>query len=383
MYYFTAKQTPSCHQMTIEEFLFDTYTTCNTEPSDGTSTRTYEVERINHRMREFANVPRLVEVLKKFNAMTDEIRSKPIESMYYEFHIPKKSGGLRKIDAPNEELKAAQYMLKGILENDFNAGYHTSAFAYIKGRSTLDAVNKHVQNQSNWYGKLDLSNFFGSTTQEFVMQQLSMVYPFCEVMACQDGREELEKAIAIAFLDGGLPQGTPISPLLTNIIMIPIDYNLAKGFRDLNGHRYIYTRYADDFIISSRHDFNIREIESFVNGVLQKFNAPFRINKEKTRYGSAAGRNWCLGVMVTKNEDGDVYASIGRKKKKQFETMLYSFATDILAGKHWPLEDIMVMEGYRSYYKMIEGVSIDKIVEHIGNKIGVNIPKMIKEQLSV
>lgn len=387
MYYFTTKSTPGFHQMTIEEFLFETYSPSDlifdAQKSNTTNTKTYEVRSINTRMREFANVPRLIEILRKFNAMTEDIRGKPIRQMYYEFHIPKRSGGLRKIDAPKEELKAAQYALKSILENDFSASYHTNAFAYIKGRSTLDAVNRHIDNKSEWYGKLDLSNFFGSTTKEFVLQQLSMIYPFCEVMSCQDGKTELEKALSIAFLDGGLPQGTPISPLLTNIIMIPIDYTLSKGFRDLNGHRYIYTRYADDFIISSRHDFNIREIGDFVNSVLKQFNAPFRINNEKTRYGSAAGRNWCLGVMVTKDEEGDIYASIGRKKKKQFENMLYAFGVDTLAGNPWPLEDIKVMDGYRSYYKMIEGKTIDRVIAHTGSKLGVDLEKMIKDHLKL
>ena len=381
MYYFTVKQAPIYHQMTLEEFLFDTYVANDFANKNTTNTRTYCVNRINARMKAFANTEYLIKVLHDFNVSTESLRSKPIKDLYYEFHIPKKSGGLRKIDAPSDELKVAQYALKTILENEFNACYHTSAFAYIHGRSTIDAINRHVENKSQWYGKLDLSNFFGSTTPEFIMRQLSMIYPFCEVIETQEGKRELETALSIAFLDGGLPQGTPLSPLLTNLIMIPIDFELSNGFRDLNGHRYIYTRYADDFIISSRHDFNINEIEGFVNSVLKGFCAPFRINNEKTRYGSAAGRNWCLGVMITKNESGEVCTTIGRQKKRQFETMLYSFAKDTMSGTRWPLEDVMTMEGYRHYYQMIEGDSINRIVEHIGKKVGADIVKMIKEQI--
>ena len=105
------------------------------------------------------------------------------------------------------------------------------------------------------------------------------------------------------------------------------------------------------------------------------------INSKKTRYGSAAGRNWCLGVMITKNEDGNVYKSIGRQKKRQFETMLYSFVNDTRKGVFWTLEDVMTLEGYRNYYAMVEGDSINAIVEHIGKKMNANIVQMIKEQL--
>lgn len=382
MYYFTCKQAPAYHQMTLEEYLFggDSWKR-RINTSNTTCTRTYAVERISEKMQRFVNVYELIHKLEEFNNSTEKFRESPIKDFYYEFYIPKKSGGLRKIDAPNDELKAAQYALKAILENDFNASYHTSAFAYINGRSTIDAVNVHINNNSQWYGKLDLSNFFGSTTPEFVMNQLSMIYPFCEVCKVPDGKEVLYKAMDIAFLNGGLPQGTPLSPLLTNIIMIPIDHIICNKLRDYKGNHYVYTRYADDFIVSSRCKFNIYEIVDFINEVLNEFNAPFNINSKKTRYGSAAGRNWCLGVMITKNEDGNVYKSIGRQKKRQFETMLYSFVNDTRNGVFWTLEDVMTLNGYRKYYEMVEGDSINAIVEHIGKKMNANIVQMIQEQL--
>ena len=73
--------------------------------------------------------------------------------------------------------------------------------------------------------------------------------------------------------------------------------------------------------------------------------------------------------------------TIVRQKKRQFETMLYSFAKDTMSGTRWPLEDVMTMKGYRHYYQMIEGDSINRIVEHIGKKVGADIVKMIKEQI--
>ena len=364
--------------MTLEEFLFEV----DTKPQaiinpNLTNTRTYEVERINEKFLERFDIAKLVTKLSQFNCSTEELRQKPRKDLYHTFHIPKKSGGLRKIDAPNPELMDALRRLKTIFEEDFKALYHTSAFAYVKHRSTVDAVKRHQANESRWFGKYDLSNFFGSTTIDFAMKMLGMVFPFSEVIKFAVGERELRKAIELAFLDGGLPQGTPISPLITNIMMIPVDYKLANGFRDFNHQRFVYTRYADDFLVSSKYTFSFREVENFIVDILKSFDAPFTIKSEKTRYGSSAGSNWNLGVML--NKDNEI--TVGHKKKRQFQAMLASYVMDKKNGKEWDKSDVQTMEGYRNYYRMIEGDNIDKMVAHIGEKFGVDIVRLIKYDL--
>ena len=289
------------------------------------------------------------------------------------------SSAFRRIDAPKDELMLELRKLKAIFENDFKVLYHTSAFAYIKRRSTLDAVKKHQENESRWFGKYDLSNFFGSTTVDFIIKMFSMVYPFSEVVMRKEGKEELIKAIELATLDGVLPQGTPISPLITNVMMIPIDYKLSNGLRDFDRQRFVYTRYADDFLISSKYDFDVRKVEDFIVKTLAEFDAPFTIKAEKTRYGSSAGSNWNLGVML--NKDNEI--TVGFKKKREFQAMLASYVKDTMGGMPWDKSDVQVMEGYRNYYRMVEGETIDRIVSHIGTKFGVDIVSMIKSDLSL
>lgn len=378
MFYITVMQPPMYRQMTLEEFLFEV----DTKPQaminpNLTNTRTYEVERISEKFLERFDVAKLVTKLSQFNASTEELRAKPRHDLYRTFHIPKKSGGLRKIDAPEPELMDALRRLKTIFEEDFKALYHTSAFAYVKHRSTVDAVKRHQANESKWFGKYDLSNFFGSTTIDFAIKMLGMVFPFSEVIKSTVGERELRKAIELAFLDGGLPQGTPISPLITNIMMIPVDYKLANGFRDFNHQRFVYTRYADDFLVSSKYTFSFREVEKFIVDTLKSFGAPFTIKPEKTRYGSSAGSNWNLGVML--NKDNEI--TVGHKKKRQFQAMLASYIMDKKNGKDWDKSDVQTMEGYRNYYRMIEGDTIDKMVAHIGEKFGVDVVQLIKDDL--
>lgn len=453
-YYITVMQPPMYHQMTLEEFLFETDSRPQLINPNMTNTRTYEVESISDKFLERIDVAKLITALVQFNEAFESVHSQPRETLYNTFYTEKKGKGMpyvfkkmfeiqksyvecdssavcrevgttlrkmltqhstetdaeltkatvehcvnyltdhgftitteqltsivkeayRRIDAPKDELSNALRQLKTIFEEKFNALYHTSAFAYVKRRSTLDAVKRHQANESKWFGKYDLSNFFGSTTVDFVIKMFSMVFPFSEVVKYPIGKEALETAISLCMLNGGLPQGTPISPLITNIMMIPVDFKLANGLRDFNNQRYIYTRYADDFLVSSKYNFKFREIEQFIVDTLASFDAPFTIKAEKTRYGSSSGKNYNLGIML--NKDNQI--TVGYQKKRKFQAMLHSFVMDAQNGNDWSLEDVRVLEGLRNYYRMIEGDTIDSIIKHMSEKHNVNIMAMIKDRL--
>lgn len=389
MVYITVKQSPQYHQMSLEELLFGELETPRSQVlinPNLTNTRTYAVDAVSEKFTKRIDVDKLIAKLERFNEETKELRDKPRHDLYYEFHIPKKSGGLRKIDAPEPELKDALYHLKTIFEEDFFALYHTSAYAYIKKRSILDCLKKHQQNESRWFCKLDLSNFFGSTTLEFVMNMLSTIFPFSEVVRYPAGKQALSDALSLAFLDGGLPQGTPFSPIITNIMMIPIDFTIANALRDYKWvnkkgeevqQRFVYTRYADDFQVSSKYDFEYKVIEKLIVNTLSSFNAPFKLNESKTRYGSSAGRNWNLGLMLNGNNE----ITVGHQKKRQFQAMLSSYVMDKKNGRDWDKSDIQTMDGYRNYYHMVEPDTIDKIIEHLSKKFDVDIIKMMKDDL--
>lgn len=377
MIYFTIKQPIKYKQFTLEDLLSGKALYPVASNKYQTNTRTYELDAPMAKMSSLFDISELINKLTEFNNKHSELMSAERSSLYHTFHIPKRKGGFRRIDAPNDELKDALTELKNIFEEDFGVLYHTSAFAYVKKRSTIDAAKKHQMNNSKWFGKYDLTDFFGSTTLDFVLKQLSSIYPFSELMKVPIGLEELGKALDLAFLNGGLPQGTPFSPLITNVIMIPIDYKLFNALRSFNKQTFVYTRYADDFIISSKYEFDAKAVESLISKVLKDFDAPFNIKPQKTRYGSSAGSNWILGVML--NKDNEI--TVGHKKKKHLQTMLSNYVLDKKNGKAWSREDIQVMEGYRSYYKMVEKETIDRIIDHINAKFEVNVVRMIKDDL--
>ncbi len=323
------------------------------------------------------NFAKIVEQFLRFNEKYNTlINTEDKSKLYHSFKIPKRSGGLRQINAPTPPLMEALRELKIIFEDFMFATYHTSAFAYVKGRSTIDALKRHQGNKSKWFLKLDFHDFFGSTTKEFLRQQLKMIFPF-NVLYEKSWEEPLETALSLCFLNGGLPQGTPISPMLTNLMMIPVDHALSKHLREHSPH-LVYTRYADDLLISGDLKFDYKQVCDEIKGVLDKFNAPFSLNDKKTRFGSSAGSNWNLGLML--NKDNNI--TVGNKIKKRFKVKLYCFLNDFKNGTPWELEDVQEFAGVLSYYRMVEKEYFNKVIKTYNEKFNIDTELVLKQLLS-
>lgn len=341
-------------------------------------TRTAYRVKTPDRLLNNINFSAMIAVLESFNEKYRALIATDDKStLYHSFKIPKRSGGLRQIDAPLDDLMQALRELKFIFEKKLFASYHTCAFAYVRGRSTIDAVKRHQRNNSKWFLKLDYHNFFGSTTPEFVMNMLSQIFPYNELLKSQRGKNALDKALSLCFLNGGLPQGTPISPTITNLMMIPIDHAIAKYAREHSPH-LTYTRYADDILLSSDLKFSWNNVQNDIIEIVNKFNAPFSLNTAKTRFGSSAGRNWNLGVML--NKDNQI--TVGHNKKKVFKAMLFQFCSDYKNGNLWSVDDVQHLQGLKSYYEMVEGDTIKTIIKTYSQKMNMDINQKIKEILT-
>lgn len=433
MPYVVTRLSPRKKEIDLLDFLNDLVTLDMMLPPtkyQETGTRTFYYDHIKPEKLEQLNIPKQIAVLEMFyenykhldicngdenynyelqldiirkyksKGLTEEEANKACEhdlrergykffTLYDTFWVPKKSSKpgqkkWRRIDAPCDELKNCLKSLKIIFEGLMNGCYyHTTAFAYIGGRSNINAPSKHANNKSNWYLKLDFSNFFGSITPDFTMRMLSEIYPFSEIIKDERGKAAIENCINLGFLNGVLPMGTPLSPTLTNIIMIPIDYNINKCLskkkaispNGIEGN-YIYTRYADDISISNRFKFNHQEIMDCIKTVLDYYDSPLKINSEKTRFNSNAGSNWMLGVMI--NQDHKV--TVGYKRKKQLKAALTNYMLDRANGRSWMLEDVQHLQGEVAYCRSVEPETIDYILDNYSKKYG-NIREAIKADI--
>lgn len=374
--YITVRQKAYTYQLTWDDIMNDVTPSMPWGSPGCIGTITRIVYTIPPQVCEKANIPHMIQRLQAFVSQHEKLYQANRNELYRTFFIPKNSGGLRRIDAPNQPLMDALRELKTILEVDCGALYHTSAFAYVKNRCCVDAIRKHQRNESNWFLKLDFKNFFGSTTPEFLYRMITQSFPFCEIVRNPAGEAALRKALDLCFLNGGLPQGTPISPTLTNIMMIPIDHRI---FNTLAKRKIVYTRYADDLLISAVESFDQAKMSAFVNKVLSEMHAPFRINDEKTRYGSRKGANWNLGVML--NKDNNI--TVGHMKKKHFKAALCNFICDYQNGKRWSADEVQTLRGQLSFFRSVEPEYFDYIVRHMNAKFSTNIDALMRVCLSI
>lgn len=294
------------------------------------------------------------------------------EEQYYEFNIPKASGGLRKISAPKENFKHALKTVQAIFKQ-IKCLPHSAAYAYIDNVSCKDALEKHQKNKSKWFLKIDLTDFFTNCTEEFVYQQITQLYPFYYFN--EESLEKLKQVIKICCLHGSLPQGSPISPLLTNLVMVPYDYKLKKFLKKETGNHYCYTRYADDILISSKASFNFQTLIKHIKTILN----PFQIKDKKTRYGSLAGSNWNLGLML--NKDNEI--TLGHKKKKILNAMLNNFLRDFRNNIKWSQQNVYTLQGQLSYLSHIEPDYYTHIINKYENKYKLKYKKAISISLKI
>ena len=291
----------------------------------------------------------------------------PVEH-YKEFKIPKKTHGFRTINAPDDILKPKMAKVAKILSDELQILAHDSAWAYVKGRDVITAMKEHQKNNSRWFLKLDLKDFFSSCSVDFIVQQLEKIYPFAVYPST------MPRVIAnFATLNGGLPQGTPLSPMLTNLIMVEIDYKINRLIYDLTQEAglfkqsYVYTRYADDIIISAKNDFKYDIIIEAIDNLLE--DTPLTINREKVRYGSSSGRNWNLGIMYNKDNE----LTIGYREKQKLKVTIYNYIHDGL----WPLEDLRWLLGKLNWLHNVQPDYFEGLMNYYKNKYNVDVIKNI------
>ncbi len=205
--------------------------------------------------------------------------SKNVDKYYYSTTIKKRSGGVRKLNVPDDTLKFMQRcILKRILCELPVSKYAT---AYKKGATLKD--NAKVHSAKKYILKLDLKDFFDSIT-------------FMQVYNAAFSTRYFPKQIGVILTtlctrEDVLPQGTPTSPALSNLVM--------KNFDDSFGswcakRGFSYTRYCDDITVSS--DNELKGVYSKCKFMLSKMG--FEINEKKTRFITNASRQTVTGLTV-------------------------------------------------------------------------------------
>jgi retron-type reverse transcriptase len=230
---------------------------------------------------------------------------------YKTFHIPKKSGGVRDISAPKALLKSFLTYTNKLLQAFYDAPEYVTGF--VPEKSVVDNAERHVG--MNYVFNTDLKDFFPSITKSRVWATLKHPpFKFNDTIA--DAIAGL--CCTEVKIDGEmrwiLPQGSPCSPTLTNIVCRNLDRQLHRLAKKYNLR---YSRYADDITFSSNRnvfqkggDFQ-QELESIITG------QHFTINEKKTRLQKKNERQEVTGLIVSDR------VNVTREYVRSIDNLLY------------------------------------------------------------
>lgn len=186
-----------------------------------------------------------------------------LEYQYSEINISKKSGGTRTLNVPSENLK---YIQRWILDNIlYCITCHEYVTGFMPSKSTVDNAKVHV-NKGCVIG-LDIKDFFPTIhfgRVKGLFQKMGYTKHLSIVLA------------NLCTFQGKLPQGSPTSPYIANLVCTKLDYRIVKLCVKNNMN---YTRYADDITISGE-----RGIEKFVVTIKKIIQSEgFEVNNKKER----------------------------------------------------------------------------------------------------
>lgn len=280
---------------------------------------------------------------------------------YTTFLIKKKSGGDRVINSPHASLRLILKCFSKILESIYEP--NDVAMGFISGRSIVDNARLHVG--KNFIYNIDLKDFFYSFDRNKV--KMALMKPpfnlnnekeklsFFLASLCTHSIE-IENEVKIV-----LPQGSPTSPILTNIICQVLDRRL-KGLS--KRFKATYSRYADDITFSSKENIFINpEFQEELKRIIH--DQQFTINSSKTRLQKRGFKQDVTGLIVNEK------VNVPYKYVKQLRMWMYYIEkyglekAEIIFNKDYKKERkhtknvntpmINVLDGKLMYLKMVKG----------------------------
>jgi RNA-directed DNA polymerase len=264
--------------------------------------------------------------------------------------IPKPDGGVRKLGIPSVLDRLIQQAVMQVLQRRWDRTFSDHSYGFRPGRSAHQAVAKaqqYIAEGHGWCVDLDLEKFFDRVNHDKLMGQIAK--------RVEDKR--LLKLIR-AFLNAGVmenglvspsvegtPQGGPLSPLLSNLVLDELDQELER-----RGHRFV--RYADDSNIYVRSErAGQRVMESITRFITQKLK--LKVNEAKSAVARPQKRKF-LGFSFSVGPE--VKRAIAPKALDRFKQRIREISRRAkgVSMKTTMEELAPYMRGWRSYFGFCE-----------------------------
>jgi len=274
---------------------------------------------------------------------------------YVRFQIPKKVGGTRLISAPMPRLKRAQrWLLDHVLSK---VALHDAAHGFVVDRSIVTNARPHVG--ANVVVNIDLKEFFPTFTFRRIKGMFEALgygeeaATLFALLTSEPEVDEVELDGLSYFVARGarkLPQGSPASPAITNIICRRLDKRLEGMARSAG---FVYSRYADDLTFSAKTAEAGANVGKLLRRVRYAVAAEgFVPHEKKTRILRRGRRQEVTGVVVNEKP------AIARDVLKRFRALLFQLDKDGPKGKRWGNREgdavLSSAVGFASYVAMVD-----------------------------
>ncbi len=269
--------------------------------------------------------------------------------------IPKPDGGVRQLGIPTVLDRLLQQAIAQVLTPLFEPLFSNHSYGFRPGRSAHQAIKQaqvYVQAGYEWVVDIDLEKFFDRVNHDMLMARVARVVKDKRVLKLI--RAYLNSGVMVngVVLDTeeGTPQGGPLSPLLSNIMLDDLDKELEK-----RGHKFV--RYADDcniYVQTRRAGERVMEsVKTFLEKKLK-----LKVNPKKSKVDRAT-RVKFLGFSFYKRK-GEVLIRVATRSLERFRGKLRRLTKRTRSGK---LEDIIqeinqYTMGWMGYYRQANTPSV-------------------------
>lgn len=234
--------------------------------------------------------------------------------------IPKAGGGQRGLGIPNVVDRVVQEAVRQVLEPLYEPTFHPASHGFRPGRSCQTAIEQakgYLEQGREWVVDIDLENFFNRVHHQRLMSRLALRVAdkglLCLIGQMLKAKVVLPEGVVVSN-DEGVPQGGPLSPLLSNIVLDELDWELQA-----RGHCFV--RYADDANIYVRSQKAGQRVMASVSGFIQR-RLRLKVNTNKSAVGQPQDRHF-LGFSLRREPlDGRVEVDLSKRTKERIGNKL-------------------------------------------------------------